>query len=69
MSDARLHIEAIFKCPSCGGVPYKLYRVSTAEHPDVFTHRLWPTDASLPPPMEAELRCPTDQTVLVRTAA
>lgn len=69
MSDARMQVEAIFRCPQCGGVPYKLFRRAPAEHPEVFTHLVWPTDPSVPPPMEATLRCPADQCVLTRSAA
>ena len=49
MSDARLLVEAIFRCPACNGIPYKLFRRSTPEHPEVFTHLVWPTDPSVPP--------------------
>lgn len=68
MSDARLLVEAIFRCPGCNGIPYKLFRRSTPEHPEVFTHLVWPTDPSVPPPLSPTLRCPTDGKELMREA-
>lgn len=69
MSDARMEMEAVFRCPQCGGTPYRLYRRSTAANPEVFTHLVWPADPGVPPPTDATLRCPADHTELVRGAA
>ncbi len=67
MTDTRLEIEATFKCPTCGGTPYKLYRRNTPERQEVFTHVLWPTDRAILPPLDTKtLRCPKDETPLVR---
>lgn len=69
MSDARIELEAMFHCPSCQGTPYKLFRRSTSEHPEIFTHIVWPTEPGVPPPTSPTLRCPADHSVLVRGAA
>ena len=70
MIDARLELEASFKCPSCGGIPYRLFRRATADHPDIFTHVLWPTDPSILPPSDPRtIVCPTDGSALTRIAA
>jgi len=70
MSDARLELEATFKCPSCSGIPYRLFRRATADHPDIFTHILWPTNPSILPPADPRtIICPTDGTPLQRIPA
>lgn len=69
MSEARMQLEAVFRCPSCGGTPYRLYRRSTEANPEIFTHLVWPAEPGVPPPTEATLRCPADQAVLTRSAA
>ena len=68
MSDARLEVEAIFRCEKCGGAPYKLYRRNTAEHPEIFTHVIWPTEQGVPPPLTPTLICPVDGEPLKREA-
>ena len=69
MTGARLELEATLKCPTCGGIPYKLFRRSTPEHPEIFTHVLWPSDPGILPPADPRgLVCPNDATVLVREA-
>jgi len=70
MSDARLELEATFHCASCHGIPFRLFRRATAEHPDIFTHILWPTDPSILPPADAsKIVCPTDGAALRRVPA
>lgn len=69
MTQARMEIEAVFRCPTCKGMPYKLFRRSTEANPDVFTHLVCPTDPSVPPPLEPTLRCPRDGADLVRGTA
>lgn len=69
MSDARMEVEAVFRCPQCGGTPYRMYRRSTDANPDVFTHVVWPTEPGVPPPANPTLTCPNDGTMLARSAA
>jgi len=68
MSDVRLEVEARFRCGTCNGTPYKLYRRNTAEHPEIFTHVVWPTAEDIPPPLTPTLTCPVDGAPLVREA-
>ena len=69
MSEARIQVDAVFRCPTCRGVPYKLFRRSTPEHPELFTHLVWPTEIGVPPPLSPTLRCPTDGAELQREAS
>lgn len=70
MTDTRLELEATFKCPTCSGVPYKLFRRNTPEHPEIFTHVLWPTELGILPPTDHRyVMCPNDGATLVRRPA
>lgn len=69
MTERHLQLEAIFRCPQCGGTPYRLYRRSTEANPEIFTHLVWPTEPGVSPPASATLRCPADGCELARGAA
>lgn len=60
MTEPRLEVEADLVCPKCQGHPFRLYRRETKPESGIFTHQLWPTDPSIPPPVSvSQILCPT----------
>lgn len=69
MPDRRLELDAVLRCPTCRGVPYRVFRRQVSPGSPVFEHVLWPTDpAVLPPTDSARLQCPGCREPLRREA-
>ena len=59
MSDIKLEVDGVFRCPQCDRTPYRLYRRQTKPGSEIFEHVVWPTDKGiLPPAISSDLRCP-----------
>lgn len=74
MSERRLEVECSLECPTCSGIPYRIYRRQnvqpTGEVLGTFEHVLWPTSPTIAPPIDPQrIVCPDCGEALRRVAA
>lgn len=69
----RLELDAVLRCPACGGVPYRVFRRQHVQADGTglpsWEHVLWPSTPDLPPPIDhRHLVCPDCRLELQRVA-
>ena len=64
MPDRRLEIDAVLRCPHCGGTPYTVFRRQHQQADGTplpsWEHVLWPAHPGVPPPRTPERICCPD---------
>lgn len=68
MAERRMELDAVLKCPHCGGAPYKVFRRQHANFVGTdreqlltsYEHVLWPAHPDVPPPKTPERICCPD---------
>lgn len=74
MSERRLEIESVLRCPGCDGIPYRIYRRQNQQKDGTllqsFQSVLWPAPgATVDPPIHPEhICCPRCGEALTRVA-
>jgi hypothetical protein len=65
----RLELDSVLRCPSCAGVPYKVFRRQLRPGEPIWESVLWPASPDVPPPSRAErVACPDCDVELRRGA-
>lgn len=73
MPDPRRETECVFKCPTCGGTPYRMLRTQVVKLDgaigDAWRHQLACAPGVDPPIDPHRLVCQLDGAALIRVAA
>ncbi len=64
-----LELDSLLRCPTCRGVPFRVYRRRVKPESPVWESVLWPAHPDVPPPVRQEAAlCPDCRVPCAREA-